>query len=68
MMLLLPHSSKRTTRRWQQVLALAFLQSLASLQPNQIMTLEQIGKDLATFGQELEAPLEPLIRKVSIQQ
>jgi len=41
---------------------------LMILKCDQIMTLEQIGKDLATFDHELEALLEPLFRKVYIQQ
>lgn len=37
------------------------------LKCDQIMTIEQVGKDLGTFGQELEALLQPLFRKAYIQ-
>ncbi len=40
---------------------------LMILKCDQIMTMEQVGKDLAMFGQELAALLEPLLRKAYIQ-
>ncbi len=40
---------------------------LMILECDQMITMEQIGKDLATFGQELEALLQPLFGKAYIQ-
>jgi len=37
------------------------------LECDQVATLEQIAKDLATFGQELEVLLQPLFSKAYIQ-
>jgi RNA methyltransferase, TrmH family len=40
---------------------------LMILECDHMTTMEQIGKDLATFGQELAALLQPLFRKAYIQ-
>ena len=40
---------------------------LMILECDQMATMEQIGKDLATFGQELEVLLQPLFGKAYIQ-
>jgi TrmH family RNA methyltransferase len=40
---------------------------LMLLKCDQLMTMEQVGKDLGSFGQELEALLEPLFSKAYIQ-